>query len=647
MKKVIFFSYIFLLSTVSVFSQKPTKTNLLPFQITSIGTLYWQGKDALPYHQDYGDNHSFLTYQVIGNQKIALLSTFEHQILIYDLKSGHLLSKFDLPIQAEDFAVANGKYYVLGENQVRVFEESGIELKVIHFSTEKMNEMVPVSHIRAIGENIYVESHEAAAYLIEVAGKTVPVERFEGWALNPHVFGSIMLQDENIFSLQLLDNLGHLISAKQFEVGDKLVSAILVGAEENMLYIEMHFLTQEEPFQMKHQIAVIEVKKNIITELVSIIDAPKVRYTFFDQSAKLSKFGLTYLVSSPENVQIFRLVKERKDGTSNAFPLELMQMDYDYANHTLVDETPPSTDERSGTSVALPPCCTNIPYSYSATFTSFYWICFAVNAADGYCNGHYVDVPGWVTVGLKQSIPYEYGGATKNTAVFVNNINAGKKAGDINTNANECCAWSCATGVDCSGFVGLAWGIPNAENHPYSSYSFYSNNNIATTISWGNRGFGDIAVIPGHVRLITSKNPNGSTTVCEATTAGANKVRFKTYASMSGYKARRRNVPFHNCNQKPEESTETNAIFESAQVSISPTPTQNLMTVRLDVPSESKFSMTLYDLNKKMVRQFTHESTLQVGENIIEENIGDLSPGIYFLKTTINGISSVQKIIKQ
>lgn len=129
------------------------------------------------------------------------------------------------------------------------------------------------------------------------------------------------------------------------------------------------------------------------------------------------------------------------------------------------------------------------------------------------CGGKTVETPSWVVLGINTSVPYCWGGYMS-TAEFDTGVTAYKSAGDANTQSSYG-APSCASGVDCSGFLSQAWDCGR-----YTTSSFPS---ISTQLgSYQDLEPTDIVNKPSsHVRMVYELNPNGSVTMIEAATGNA------------------------------------------------------------------------------------------------------------------------------
>ncbi len=105
------------------------------------------------------------------------------------------------------------------------------------------------------------------------------------------------------------------------------------------------------------------------------------------------------------------------------------------------------------------------------------------------------------------AIPYRWGGHFQSLKVFEEHLAEGRLAGDDCTCRNANCITQIATGLDCSGFVSMAWMTGS-----YFTTRSLPSRNVSSQISWSQIKPGDIANKAGnHVRLVESisRGPKG------------------------------------------------------------------------------------------------------------------------------------------
>ena len=76
-----------------------------------------------------------------------------------------------------------------------------------------------------------------------------------------------------------------------------------------------------------------------------------------------------------------------------------------------------------------------------------------------------------------------------------------------------------------------------------------------------------------------------------------------------------------------------------------PNPVSNNLYVKVNLPSSGNVKIELMDITGKTLMSKTQR--MEAGSNLSIENLGNLSSGVYFLSTEINGERQVQKLIKE
>lgn len=149
---------------------------------------------------------------------------------------------------------------------------------------------------------------------------------------------------------------------------------------------------------------------------------------------------------------------------------------------------------------------------------------------------------GTVTSGTFSSVSYDWGGGDSVSQYngFMSSVNPYYQSGDIATCATGC-AESCSKGVDCSGFVTRAWGIPLPTKY---STTDLSSTSIGSTVTRENLQPGDIINRSGdHVVLFDSFGTNGVTAWESTVNNNVDRVvkAFSTWTRLNYYTPRRYN----------------------------------------------------------------------------------------------------------
>lgn len=81
-------------------------------------------------------------------------------------------------------------------------------------------------------------------------------------------------------------------------------------------------------------------------------------------------------------------------------------------------------------------------------------------------------------------------------------------------------------------------------------------------------------------------------------------------------------------------------------VEMYPNPVRDYAYFKLDLPTDSNVSLELFDVNGRMVRSIWEELFLQAQKHELKISLEDISPGVYFYRLELNGVSQTGKILK-
>lgn len=128
-------------------------------------------------------------------------------------------------------------------------------------------------------------------------------------------------------------------------------------------------------------------------------------------------------------------------------------------------------------------------------------------------------------------IPYSWGGIDGPEA-FDQKLKKGLAAGAHSRYG----VLSCTTGIDCSGFVSLCWGL-SPSGHAYSTSNLRAIAGKPKDNWFTDLKEGDALSKPGsHVVLFTGYNPDGTINVCEASGSAARVIcHMTTWSRYKGY----------------------------------------------------------------------------------------------------------------
>jgi len=87
-------------------------------------------------------------------------------------------------------------------------------------------------------------------------------------------------------------------------------------------------------------------------------------------------------------------------------------------------------------------------------------------------------------------------------------------------------------------------------------------------------------------------------------------------------------------------------IIDEQEVSISPNPTDNYLTLHMELMDESRVSAFIYTIQGQQVRTLIDDTIIGSGVHNITHNISDLADGVYLYKYVIDGVSTTTKVVK-
>ena len=156
------------------------------------------------------------------------------------------------------------------------------------------------------------------------------------------------------------------------------------------------------------------------------------------------------------------------------------------------------------------------------------WVCGAVNVQAS-CSRRYLS--DWKAGQRVTGLPYRWGGAD-NPQEFDRKLANGLAAGGHSRYG----VLSCATGIDCSGFVTFCWGLTQS-GHAYSTSNLRTIAGKPKYNWFTEMKAGDVLNKAGsHVVMFTGYNPDGTINVCEASGSKSRVVCSRTtWSRFKGY----------------------------------------------------------------------------------------------------------------
>lgn len=304
--------------------------------VDQIFNIDWQGHQALPYQKNLSLNSSFVAFELLQNNKTAFLTDVNDAIMIYDAQ-GNLVSSFNLDVKPLGFTHNKKTLYVLTEDAVVLYDETG--RKQDNFNIDFPNR--GFYGIKAFNDEVY---------LFDANGTSVPVNSpgnvLQGWLLNDGSFAETILSASQNYLLRWFDEDNDFGFEKEIVGNQKLACAIVLGADEDNIYVDAQYIVNESPLEIDRYIEAIS-RNNTETKTLFVdkdevtrIKLPAVYHTYIQRDISVTDSGVLHSISSPAGVHLFKLSNEASDTnsvlkTNRTYPQNLLGVRHHYNNELL------------------------------------------------------------------------------------------------------------------------------------------------------------------------------------------------------------------------------------------------------------------------------------------------------------------------
>jgi len=308
------------------------------------------------------------------------------------------------------------------------------------------------------------------------------------------------------------------------------LAGIRLAGEDNKgrIYLSIEQFIRQAPLKIHRELR----QYNLDGQLLNVLELPVTGFSSLQQDLQIGDDGQIYhALTNAAGFHIFAW------DLSFASP-EIQRYPEEYYQEAPVPDPSAGRQEKDNwlpqTAGNLPQVTPDQSLAIAETYVDLNWYCSPANITNGQITDSYgliVETPGWVVAGPLKKVAYKWGGF-ETIDEYLTGLSAGRYAGDRYTSKDY--GSPSAIGVDCSGFVSRCWNLP----------THYSTRMMDDEITipyehWDQTKPGDVAHIPGHVRLVVSHNPDGSLLVVEASAADWRvSYRNYTYSALNSYTPR-------------------------------------------------------------------------------------------------------------
>lgn len=300
------------------------------FCVTEICNIPWVPIKGLPYVKVPGANLGAASFTYIDSNRIAFLCDATNEVVIVSLGSNKIVSRFNVDPYSQDIVFDNGKFYILNDNRIMVYNEIFEIDRIIPYSTEYNSTNRVVRYKNAT----YLLLPNNHSLLIEKDGAAVEPYEINGLITNNGNFFSSSLNSPNSFSIGYIKN-DSTILLKEFMIPQPVAGVFIVGGTIDRVIIDLQLYISEAPVIIDRKLIAIEFADSQIGAIISVIDVPDCYYTFTNKDFYVGAEGLIYhMVSSPLSTYVFTLKECDQKGLID-YPEYIRNINYHFNYHLL------------------------------------------------------------------------------------------------------------------------------------------------------------------------------------------------------------------------------------------------------------------------------------------------------------------------
>lgn len=318
------------LSNITHAQQNTALTFKKGCEVQEICKSQWDTPTGLRYKKVAGANLGVTSFEVMDNKRIAFLSDASSEIIITEKLNGNTLSRFTVADVPRDFVYDKGSFYVLFENSVVVYDESGKTIKTMPYpaslkGVERITRFNNLTYLLLpAGNSVSVES---------ISGKPTIDEVLKGWITSSGMFVYCTLNGGNTYKVQMGTAAGN--TEKIFTSVLKTAGVYIVGATKNRLVLDVQTYISESPIQAERHLVTIELNAQGLGDIINDIKLPDCYYVLSNKDILLVNDGMVLnMVTAPQGVLLFSLTETEKHQAKN-YPASLLATKYHFNDHLL------------------------------------------------------------------------------------------------------------------------------------------------------------------------------------------------------------------------------------------------------------------------------------------------------------------------
>jgi hypothetical protein len=293
-------------------------------EISKISVVKWSDSLGIPYTKGPGIALGATSFAPLDSVRTAYLCNSSDEIIITNRASGKIITRFNVTSSPRDFVFENSLFYVLSENSINVYSETGVLIS---------KESIP-SSIKGVTK---LARFNSTNYLLYPSGNSIIIDsnlisQELGWATESGKNILTEIIGDNSFKVAVLAE-NKIVKQRIYSSIQNVAGIFVIGATKNKIVLELQKYISESPVSIERSI--LEIENSQLMPILYQTIIPKVYYTQANKDFILSTNGeVVQMISAPNGLYIFslrgKLTKEK-----NTYPTSIFSSNYHFNDHLI------------------------------------------------------------------------------------------------------------------------------------------------------------------------------------------------------------------------------------------------------------------------------------------------------------------------
>lgn len=333
--KVKFLFLVGIFFVVKGMCQKQIGYTIRKHNISQLGSVVrWNTSTGIPYKQMPGANLGAISFTLMGQNRVAFLCNSTSEIIITKKSDGKAIKKFQVAFAPRDFTYEDGFFYVLTENQVIKYDETGKKIENFSFPITYLG----VERLTRVKNAIFLLLPTGNSLMIDSGGAYITPIEYQGIITNSGYFVTTQISNNNSYFVKVTNANGNKLE-RIFTTDKKVAGVYVIGTTKNRIVLDVQTYISENPIAIERFIVSINLNEIGFGTIVSISKVPNCYYVLSNRDILIAKTGsVINMVTAPSGISIFSLTEKLTKSVKN-YPRSLIRSKYHYNNHLIDVET--------------------------------------------------------------------------------------------------------------------------------------------------------------------------------------------------------------------------------------------------------------------------------------------------------------------